>query len=62
MTEELIEICAYKVQAHRRAYLTSKNLECKYSCSGNNKNCKDYMSIEVPKEHYLIYTKMGEIK
>lgn len=62
MEKNLIEICGFKIQAHRKSYLTNKNMECKYSCNGNNTNCPDYVGVEVSRNHFLVYTDGGEIK
>lgn len=62
MKPELIEICGFKVQAHRRSVLDKQGMECRYDCNGNNKECKDYIGVEVPMEHYLVYNNEKEIK
>ena len=54
--QKLTEICGFKIQAHRKAYLDGKTYECRYSCNGHNKECDDYTPVEVLLTHYLITT------
>ena len=54
MEQNLTEICGFKIQAHRRAELNQQMMQCRYECNGHKIDCKDYVEVKVPRDHYLI--------
>ena len=50
---ELIEICGYKIQVHRKANLTEQDHECRYNCNGHKTDCENYTPVEVLDNRYI---------